>query len=129
VKVLLNNFNGLQFNGPNDLWIDKSGGIYFTDPYNQRDYWTRKKPALKYQAIYYLPKGKTQALLLDSSLMQPNGIVGTPDGKYLYVADIQANKTYRYQINKNSGLYNRMLFATQGSDGMTLDEKGNVYLC
>ena len=129
VRVLLNNFNGLQFNGPNDLWIDKSGGIYFTDPYYQRDYWVRKKPALKYQAIYYLPKGKTKALMLDSSLMQPNGIVGTPDGKYLYVADIQANKTYRYQINKNRGLYNRMLFATQGSDGMTLDEKGNVYLC
>ena len=43
VTVLLTEFEGVHFNGPNDLWIDKKGGIYFTDPYYQRDYWTRQK--------------------------------------------------------------------------------------
>src|SRR5689334_20379652 len=36
VTVLIDNFHGLRFNGPNDLWVDKKGGIYFTDPYYQR---------------------------------------------------------------------------------------------
>jgi len=98
IVVLVNNFNGHILNGPNDLWIDKTGGIYFTDPYYQRDYWVRQKPDLDKQSVYYLAKGKSNAMVVDSTLQQPNGIVGTPDGKYL------------------------------GSDGMTLDEKGNLYL-
>jgi len=128
ITVLLNNFQGHTFNGPNDLWIDKSGGIYFTDPYYQRDYWQRKKPDLDRQNVYYLAKGKKQAVIVDSLLVQPNGIVGTPDGKYLYVADIRDNKTYKYDIASGGVLTNRRLFIPQGSDGMTLDEKGNLYI-
>ena len=126
--VLVNDFNGHKFNGPNDLWINGKGGIYFTDPYYQRDYWERKKPDLEKQDVYYLEKGKNNAIIVDSTLMQPNGIVGTPDGKWLYVADIRGNKTYKYEINKDGMLINRQLFAPMGSDGMTLDEKGNLYL-
>ena len=128
VTVLLDDFQGHRLNGPNDLWIDRKGGIYFTDPYYQRDYWERKKPDLQRQDVYYLPKGKTRALIVDSALMQPNGIVGTPDGKYLYVADIGDNKTYKYEIGDDGQLSNRKLFVNQGSDGMTLDKKGNVYI-
>ncbi len=126
--VIVNNFHGHRYNGPNDLWIDPTGGIYFTDPYYQRDYWERKKPDLEKQNVYYLASGQTEAVAMDTTLMQPNGIVGTPDGKYLYVADIRANKTYKYQISKDGSLINRQLFVSQGSDGMTLDDKGNLYL-
>lgn len=128
VDVLFDNLNGLQLNGPNDLWIDKKGGIYFTDPYYQRPYWTRQKPALTGQHVYYLPKGKKEAFVVDSTLVQPNGIVGTPNGEYLFVADIRDNKTYKYHINKDGSLSNRQLFAPLGSDGMTLDQQGNLYL-
>jgi len=128
VTVLLADFNGHKFNGPNDLWVDKKGGIYFTDPYYQRDYWQRKKPDLEKQDVYYLAKGQKAAVIADSTLLQPNGIVGTPDGKYLYVADIRDNKTYKYEIGSDGKLVNRVLFAPMGSDGMTLDEKGNLYL-
>jgi len=128
ITVLLRDFNGHKLNGPNDLWIDKMGGIYFTDPYYQRDYWERKKPDLDRQDVYYLPKNSSQPVVVDSLLKQPNGIVGTPDGKYLYVADIAGNKTYRYEIRKNGRLSNRQLFVPQGSDGMTLDKKGNLYI-
>ena len=44
VTVLAQDYHSHQLNGPNDLWIDKQGGIYITDPYFQRDYWTRKNP-------------------------------------------------------------------------------------
>jgi len=128
VTVLLTDFNGHRFNGPNDLWIDPKGGIYFTDPYYQRDYWERKKPELDGEKVYYLPKGARQAILVDSDLKQPNGIIGTPDGKVLYVADIRDNKTYRYDIQADGMLKNRQLYVSQGSDGMTLDNKGNLYL-
>lgn len=128
VTVLLTDLKGQRMNGPNDLWIDPKGGIYFTDPYYQRDYWDRKKPDIDGQKVYYLPKGKKEALMVDGDLQQPNGIVGTPDGKYLYVADIRASKTYKYQINSDGTLTNRQLFVPQGSDGMTLDSQGNLYL-
>lgn len=99
--VLLKDINGRQFNGPNDLWIDAKGGIYFTDPYYQRAYWTRKQPDLDGEKVYYLPPGKTQAIIANDQLQKPNGIAGTTDGKYLYVSDIKANKTYKFTIGAN----------------------------
>jgi gluconolactonase len=44
------------------------------------------------------------------------------------VADIDADRTYRYDIKPNASLANRQLFVEQGSDGMILDERGNLYL-
>ncbi|HVW96726.1 MAG TPA: SMP-30/gluconolactonase/LRE family protein [Mucilaginibacter sp.] len=128
IKILLTNVGGHQMNGPNDLWIDPHGGIYMTDPYYQRDYWTRTKSDLDGQKVYYLPKGKKQPVVVDANLLQPNGIVGAPDGKYLYVADIRANKMYKYAIQKDGSLSDRQLFFPQGGDGITLDEKGNLYI-
>lgn len=128
VKVLLDNFEGKKFNGPNDLWIDAKGGIFFTDPYYQRPYWDRKKPDLSNQSVYYFPKGSKVAFLVDSNFVRPNGIIGSADGKNLFVADIGDKKTYIYDIGKKGKLYNRRLFTDMGSDGMTLDNRGNLYL-
>lgn len=128
VTVLLSHFEGKRLNGPNDLWIDPKGGIYFTDPYYQRPYWDRKQPEISGEKVYYLPRNKSQAIIVEDSVVKPNGIVGTPDGKYLYIADIQANKTYRYEINYDGSLKARQEFAPQGSDGMTLDNEGNLYM-
>ena len=60
--------------------------------------------------------------------VRPNGLIGTPDGKTLYVADIGANKTYAYDMQPDGTLKNRRLFCELGSDGMTIDDQGNVYL-
>ncbi len=128
VRVLLQDFDGRRFNGPNDLWIDARGGIYFTDPYYQRDYWTRTRSELDGEKVYYLPRGAHHAVVAADSLVRPNGIVGTPDGRSLYVSDINAGKTYKYMIAGAGRLGGRMLFAAQGSDGMTLDERGNLYM-
>jgi gluconolactonase len=130
ITVLAKDFEGHTLNGPNDLWIDPSGGIYITDPYFQRDYWTRNKPdsALKGEKLYYLTYGKKHLIKVDSAIIKPNGIVGTPDGKYLYVADMGSWKTYRYSINKNGTLSDKTIFANEASDGMTIDNCGNIYL-
>ena len=128
VKVLVHDLDGHLLNGPNDVWITPNGDMYITDPYYQRDYWTRKKPDLEGQNVYYLSKGSNKLITVVTDMHQPNGIVGTPDGKYLYIADIGANKTYKYAINQDGSLTNKQLFTEQGSDGMTLDSEGNVYL-
>jgi gluconolactonase len=128
VTLLLDNIQGHKMNGPNDLWIDPARGIYFTDPYYQRPYWTRTKPDMDRQNVFYLPKGDKQPSIVDSDLLRPNGIVGTPDGRLLYVSDIKDGKTYRYRIASPGHLTDKTLFVSQGSDGMTLDDQGNLYL-
>lgn len=129
IKVLIKDFQGMKLNGPNDLWIDPKGGIYFTDPYYQRDYWTRQKPEIAAMKVYYLPPGKKSALrVVADDVTKPNGIVGSPDGKFLYVADIQRNKTYQYTVDKDGSLSDQKMIIDRGSDGITIDEKGNFYL-
>lgn len=129
VKVLLKKYDGKNLNGPNDLWIHpNNGGIYFTDPYYQRPWWTRTQPEIEGQKVYYLEKGRTAAISVIENLVQPNGIVGTADGKTLYVADIRGRKTYQYAIKDNGSLSEGQLFTELGSDGMTIDNQGNLYL-
>lgn len=127
ITILVKDFGGHRLNGPNDVWVDNKGGIYFTDPYYQRDYWDRKQTDLDGEKVYYLPKNGAPVVVAND-LIKPNGIVGAPDGKYLYVADIKAGKTYKFSINKDGTLKDKQLIIEQGSDGMTLDARGNIYL-
>jgi gluconolactonase len=130
VSVLAKDYRGHRLNGPNDCWVSPAGDIYITDPYYQRDYWTRKNPdpALGGEKLYCLPHNKKELIRVDDETEKPNGIVGTPDGKYLYVADMGKGKTFRYEINADGTLKNKQIFANEASDGMTIDNRGNVYL-
>jgi len=128
VEVILKDCNGKLFNGPNDLWITPAGSIYFTDPLYKRPWWNHRTPEAQMpQAVYHLSaEGKLN--VVDADVKQPNGITGTPDGKVLYVSDIGDKKTYVYDIQPDGMLANRKLFCNEGSDGMTIDNEGNVYL-
>lgn len=123
ISVLASECNGKKLNSPNDLWPDKAGGIYFTDP-RYGDMEGLEQPGFH---VYYIDsKGRVSRIITD--LVKPNGILGTADNKYLYVADPGDKKTYRYAIKRPGKLGTRELFCESGSDGMTLDEKGNLYL-
>ena len=127
--VLLDGFEKKLFNGPNDVWVDPKGGMYFTDPFYKRDYWqNREKPEQEKQRLYFLPKGAKAPISADDTLIRPNGIIGSPDGMRLFAADIADQKTYQYEITADGMLVNRKLFCEMGSDGMTLDASGNLYL-
>lgn len=128
ITVLVKDYQGKLFNGPNDLWVRLDDGIYFTDPYYPRDYWTRGPMEQDGQHVYYLTPDRKTVTRVTTDLEKPNGIVGTPDGKTLYIADIGASKTYAYDIQLDGLLTNKRLFCTLGSDGMTLDNEGRVYL-
>lgn len=127
VEVLLKDVDGQRLNGPNDAWVAPGGGIYFTDPYYQRDWWMHSEPELTAERVYHLTADGTLNVA-DGELKKPNGIIGSPDGRTLYVADIGAGKTWVYDIELAGGLTNKRLFVAMGSDGMTIDAEGNLYL-
>ncbi len=127
VTVLVKDVEDKKLNGPNDLWVDPKGGIYFTDPFYKRNYWTRSEKEIEQENVYYLSPEKNLRVAA-TDFVRPNGIVGSADGKKLYVADINAKKTYSYDIGPDGALSGKTLFADMGSDGMTIDNKGNVYL-
>ncbi len=129
VTLLMSGFGGKLLNGPNDLWIRPDGHLYFTDPLYARDYWQRDKTMQqpgKYVYFFDVKTKKATPVALD--LKEPNGIIGTPDGKTLYVADIGAGKTYSWAIKPDGALEDKKLFCGMGSDGMTIDAEGNIYL-
>jgi gluconolactonase len=126
--VLVKDYQGKLLNGPNDVWQRPDGGIYFTDPFYKRDYWNRGPMEQDKQAVYYLSPDRKTYTRVAEDLKQPNGIIGTPDGATLYVADIGAKKTYSYTVNADGTLSDKKLFCEMGSDGMTLDNRGNLYL-
>src|SRR5690606_35035173 len=104
------------------------GGIYITDPFYKRNYWDDTEKEIDPERVYYLtPDGKELQIVVDD-FVKPNGIVVTQDGKMLYITGIGAGKTYSYTIEPNGHLSNKTLFTEMGSDGLTLDNKGNVYL-
>ena len=126
--VIHENFGGKHLNAPNDLWIAPNGDIYFSDPYYHRKWWAEGHSEIQdVRGVYHLtPVGKITRVIDD--FKTPNGLIGTPDGKNLYVADIEAEKTWKYDIQPDGTLANKTLFAPLGSDGMTIDNRGNVYL-
>lgn len=128
MEVLFEDYEGKHLNGPNDVWVAPDGGMYFTDPYYHRNYWkeghTEKQDS---RGVYYLSTDGSVSHVVDDYI-QPNGLIGTPDGKYLYIADINDRKIWKYDIDADGMLSNKTFFAPEGSDGMTIDDKGNIYL-
>src|SRR5690606_13861224 len=129
-EILLENYENNRLNGPNDLWIRPDGKIYFTDPLYARDYWTRD-PAMQQsgQYIYFFdPESQESLKVVDMEYVRPNGIVGNPEKNLLYVADIGDSKIYAYRMKRNGTLKKKKIFTDMGSDGMTIDDCGNIYL-
>lgn len=130
VTVLVKDFGGKLLNGPNDLSIRPDGNLLFTDPLYPRPYWKRDKATQQQpgQYVYYFDRKSGALTVAAKEFKQPNGLIGTPDGKTLYVADIGAAKTYAFDVQPDGTLTGQRLFCELGSDGMTLDKAGNVPL-
>ena len=84
--------------------------------------------ALPSEEVFYLSPDRKTLTQVTEDLKKPNGITGTPDGKNLYVSDIRAGQTWRYDILPDGSLTNKTLFCGIGSDGMTIDDEGDLYL-
>jgi sugar lactone lactonase YvrE/rhodanese-related sulfurtransferase len=138
-KVLSNSFEGKPFQRPNDLVLDKKGGIYFTDigviPKPEEKDAEAARPA-----VYYItPDGKTTRVIND--LKRPNGVQLSTDEKTLYVADTANQFLIAYDIKADGALSNKRDFAkldgyqknpagefASGADGIAIDADNRVYV-
>ena len=123
VTVLAAEYDGKPFNQPNDLWVRPDGGVYFSDPVYGSG--TQTQDGMH---IYYISPDRRRVTRVVDDMIRPNGLIGTPDGKWLYIADAGAQKTWRYWMNTDGSLSKKTLFVESGSDGMTIDGRGNIYI-
>lgn len=123
VSVVADKYRGKRFNQPNDLWIAPGGGVYFTDPVYGRG----ERPQGG-EHVYYVAPDRERVFRVIDDMIRPNGIVGTPDGQTLYVADHGSGRIFRYRVNDDGSLRDKTLFVAHGSDGMKLDATGNLYI-
>ncbi len=123
VTVVADEYEGLRFNRPNDVWVAPDGGVYFSDPLYGRGELTQDG-----EHVYYVPPARDRVVRVIDDMVRPNGLIGTADGRTLFVTDHGGGKTWRYAVNDNGSLGDRALLAEGGGDGMTIDAEGNVYL-
>ncbi len=132
VRTLADSYEGKRFNSPNDLAITKTGNVYFTDP----RYVGSEPRELAFEAVFLVePSGKVKVATRD--VEKPNGILVAPNQRTVYVADHNSDPTgahtlLAFDIGPNGALGNkRVLFDfgahKRGIDGMTLDQRGNIY--
>ena len=79
---LAKRYDGNKFNKPNDLWIDAKAGVYFSDPNYGNQEHTQDG-----EHVYYIRPGGGDVIRVADGFKRPNGLVGTPDGSTLYIAD------------------------------------------
>ena len=128
VAVLVTNYQGKYLNGPNDVWVAPNGAMYLSDPFYPRKWWDHDTMALQGEEVFYLSPDRKTLKPVTDDLKKPNGITGSPDGKNLFVSDISAGRTWRYDIKPDGSLAGKTLICKLGSDGMTIDADGNLYL-
>jgi len=123
MTVVADQFDGKPLNQTNDLWVDPKGGVYFSDPVYGRGRKTQDG-----EHVYYVAPDRSRVVRVIDDMVRPNGLVGTPDGRTLYVTDHGGGRTCSYDVAPDGSLANKRPFAEVGGDGMTLDEEGNVYI-
>lgn len=137
-KVLTDNYQGTPYARPNDLTIDKKGGIYFSDAGLNPD--QNPPPPPMPLAVYYItPAGKV--IRVAEGIVRPNGVLLSRDEKVLYVNDTNGEYLLAFDVQSDGTLKNRRNFAkydgvtrtpqriTSGADGLAIDSQGRVYVC
>ncbi len=138
--VLVNSYEGRPFGGPNDLVVDRRGGVYFTEPGPGagRGAAPPPEPPLP-PSVYYLPPGGS-AVVRVADGFRPNGIQLSPDEKTLYVNDTGGEYLLAFDVRPDGTAGPRRNFAkyegvrktdtgfASGADGLAVDSEGRVYI-
>jgi len=145
ITVLAESFEGKPFNSPNDLTIDSKGRIYFTDPrYGDRTSVAQFDDAgREIEGVYRIDAPGRVTRIISHEVDRPNGILVSPDDKYLYVADnvndgprgLGGNrKLWRFDLGSDGTVdpdSRKELFdwgTDRGPDGMAQDVEGRLYV-
>jgi len=137
LTVLAASFEGKRLNSPNDLVYKSDGSLYFTDPpFGLPKFFDDPRKELPYSGVFRWKSDRLQ--LLTSDLKGPNGIVFSPDERYLYVSnwDPAAKTVTRYRVRPDGSVgkgevfidLTRQVPGDEALDGMKADVRGNLYL-
>jgi gluconolactonase len=133
--LLADSYEGKSFIRPNDIVVDKKGGVYFTDCYQVG---AKKSLEDLPQAVYYIPAGGKLMRVADD-INRPNGITMSPDQKTLYVNDWDGEYLVTYDIQPDGTLKNRKNWGkfdlkqqtekglVSGADGLCSDNHGRMF--
>jgi gluconolactonase len=119
VVNVISDYMGTSFNSPNDITVRKDGTLLFTDPA-----WS--PVALPHSVYSRTPAGEIRVVELDGR--RPNGITLSRDQDVVYVSVESPRETLAFDLADDGSLLNARQFVADGSDGMTLDCAGNLYL-
>jgi gluconolactonase len=134
--TLTDNFDGKPFGRPNDLVVDKKGGVYFTEPGPNAQPGSAPPPLTP--AVYYVPAGG-KAIKIAEGIERPNGILLSKDERTLYVNNTNGEHVLAFDVQSDGTVRNRRDFAkyegvnktatgvVSGADGLALDNDGRVY--
>ncbi len=142
LTVLTDRFDGKRYNTPNDLTIDSQGRIYFSDPrYGPRDNMEiRDEKGRTVEGVYRIDADGKVSRVIGREVERANGVLVSPDDKYLYVADNNNNtkggarKLLRFDLKKDGSvdLESKKLIRDwgqgRGPDGVKQDAKGRLYV-
>ena len=134
VAVLADSFKGDRFNAPNDLVIDRFGGIYFADP----DFGLDENRPQEKKGVYYRKTDGSVVCLYDE-MNKPNGIILSPDGSILYVVDTSSPYVRAFDVHGEGYVGDPYIFARlkmaedtegawSGADGLAMDIDGDLYV-
>ncbi|MCO8124567.1 sulfatase-like hydrolase/transferase [Stieleria sp. TO1_6] len=126
-ETIADSCDGKPLGMPNDIWIAPTGDLYFTIPRTKQQRASAVPENAVDATVCIIPADGSPVRNVGIGLKSPNGIVGSRDGKRLYVTDFGAKKCWRYMIQADGSLTDQQLAAGQGSDGIAIDEQGNVY--
>jgi gluconolactonase len=131
-RVLASEYDGKPLNRPNDLVVDKTGGVYFTDPIFALD----GKSNQPVSGVFYVTADRKLTRLIDD-IVGPNGIILSPDEKTLYVITFLREQQWAYPVTAPGKLGLGKVFCTveqpagkkgAGGDGCAVDSRGNLYI-
>lgn len=129
VEVLADNYEGKKLNRPNDCRVKSDQTVWFTDPaflFRQRP---EDKKELKGQFVFRYDLKSKKLEVAAKGFKNPNGIVFSPDEKFLYVGD--SGTIYRWKVSQSGKLEEKSVFAKglKGLDGLSFDPQGRLWVC
>lgn len=134
-ETIVDRYEGLRFNSPNDAVYDQQGNLYFTDPpYGLEGHMEDPEKEIQFQGVYRLSNEGVLNLIADD-LPRPNGIAISADQSTLYVSNSEGAPMWtKFILSENGAVVSREILyhgkdaeGLGAPDGMRVDSQGYIW--